>query len=418
MHKYAKTDQTRGAVCFTQRTFLPKQQKHIMSRPTLSRFLSAVLFLMSSCDTRGDKDHPNVKLDINDFEVVDIPITTHELNWYTASHVQVDTGLFWGYNHTRHACDIFDIDLKRHVKSIKLDHDGPQKIAPVGELVAYEEGVILQTMAHLIFLSKGDSISRKLSYVKILGTDTSKYSPRHQRVTIGSSERVSYYTKETSVIIPLFPTDIEPSASEKYYKSLRLARVNVQSGATTFYNVPYPEELTAGEYFGSLDYPQLSTKGDSLIYNFPYTSEIFCYNTSTAVLTTYTVASRNIPENYPVDISTFKDPMKRLEHRHASAQYAYVLYDPHRNLFYRSHKGETEFGKFSDFSSRYLTIMDENFNPLVEAKLPEIISPMFAIAPQGLIFQYKAGALDNEEFLRLAVLNVDTLLRDYSLEID
>jgi hypothetical protein len=235
---------------------------------------------------------------------------------------------------------------------------------------------------------KGDKIHQyryktEVSNIKIKNIDYSKHTliPRGQTL-YNSSNTLTYFY--------LF-RKMSPVQAEFYNQPL-FASVDWVKGEVKEYLPPeYPDEfkMEGKAYDIGVLTPYLLVHNDSLIYNFPCSSDIYFYDLKTKKGSFKKADSKFTPSrSQTTPLSEYENYDNRKKFIDFYLDYRELYYDSYRNLFYRVHHlVENNSPQQNSPMKVYLTVFDSHFDILTEIKIEEEVYPMPYITKNGLLFK-------------------------------
>lgn len=160
-----------------------------------------------------------------------------------------------------------------------------------------------------------------------------------------------------------------------YYSTKIAAFYNFQTDSFEAVNISFPESYKVN-FYGDADLPFREVVNGSLIFVFATDPNIYTYELASGKIDKiWAKSSYQSSHVVPLAKKYSQDINKRLEHLIESPLYLKILFDRHRNLFYRfflrEQKIKDEKGGFNKFGDKELVVMvmDRSFTTLLEINL-------------------------------------------------
>ena len=349
-----------------------------------------VIFAFAACNVKQSVKE-NVVLFVQ-YDTIQIPITSEFLPYYTniaGYHDSVD--ILYAYNPHLHHIDVFDITHGRCIKNIRLDKEGSNGILNVGKFNVCDNSIYTYTTPFYFDINFSGEINSKLDENKIEDFPYNDFSLKRAGVIITNFNELFINCTYKTVPVPVYSNS----------SFAGIGYIALDSGTFEMFSIPLPS--FKGNY-GNLETPFINWMGDTIIYNFPFSSSIYVYyiNEKThkeiKVNSIYTKNNANELANSKISWAA------EAEHQVVSLQFLSVKYDPFRDLYYRIHLAPIDNMKFMNNRELYLTVMDNKFNYLKEFKLPQgIFSPIYIITREGIVFQMRS----EEDTMYLLRVNIN-----------
>jgi hypothetical protein len=342
----------------------------------LTRFF--ILFLLVSCRNGGNENVINqvltysvdtVSIDVNEYQLFDYP---------RSSIFKTDSiDYFYGYNQPFHRLDIFSLSDRAFIKSIPLSTDGPNALDTPFDFFIHKPDSIFfygSNYSLNIINELGVLISKNL-----LSTSRNVSGIGKQKVGFLSdplSFKLYFDSESSSVFFHSYSMESLPNQA-KYYQVPVLAEINLATGEAKDYPFYFPDSyLMEGEYLGEYMNPNIVVDDSLIIFSFPTSPVINVYNRKLDKLVSKRIESgftKNTVKSMPSE--TYSEIQLRLNHLIENPYFYKTVFDPFRNLFYRTHRGEHPNPDLNlsnvDFSctKNYLTVLDKDLNLLQEIEL-------------------------------------------------
>ncbi len=323
---------------------------------------------------------------------VKIPFGENLLNQtYAGSSVfRTDTSeLLYTYDYQKDRLQVFNLSKMEFSRVIDWEKSGSKAIKG-GRFNFLGDDTIIFAKPHEVYLMnhRGDKIhqyrySTELSSIKVKNIDYSKYTliPRGQTL-YNPSSKLSYFY--------LF-RKISPTKSE-FYNQPVFAAVDWKKGEVKEYlSFTYPKRLKLEDEvydIGALT-PYLLMHNDTLIYNFPCSSDIYFYDLKTKKGSFIEADSKFTPKySQTIPLNEYENQENHKKFIDFYLDYRELYYDSYRQLFYRVHHiVEKNSSKDKLPMKVYLTVFNRNFDILTEIEIEESVYPMPYIFKQGVLFK-------------------------------
>lgn len=142
-------------------------------------------------------------------------------------------------------------------------------------------------------------------------------------------------------------------------------------------------------YYNDLAFHYMTVSNDSIIYSFPFMSEIFIYNLQTNDQTKIEVPSK-FAENLrkPITVADNNDTKKWADYIYSSSKFSAIERDSKTGFFLRV---STQYKKISDGlsqSNKYITLIDNKLRKIEEIELADKVFPN-PIVSNGIVYLLK-----------------------------
>ncbi|HMO41368.1 MAG TPA: DUF4221 family protein, partial [Saprospiraceae bacterium] len=175
-----------------------------------------------------------------------------------------------------------------------------------------------------------------------------------------------------------------------------IAVIDFQTDTIQALPIHFPEGFERYQQFGSrfvpweLVIPFILAKGDSVIYNFMNSDDIYVYDMIKKKITGAVKASSKYTASEVGDLPAgVKNKFTHLYQKNPN--FGHITYDPWRNYYYRIHyaPARSEEEELKD-QLRYFMIMDQHFKVLAEIQLEQdCSSTIYGPAPEGVYFKQR-----------------------------
>lgn len=308
-----------------------------------------------------------------------------------------------------HRIDVFDLLTKKPVNHIQMEREGPNGIANLDVFTISSDSIIIQNEAYFLIMNHRGEILKKLSKDKLNNSiDQKDYSLLPTTITLCNFEDIIYDKNHQELIIPVsIPSS--NSMDGKYC----IVVIDIKKEEANLLPVIFPENVT-NKYYGKLGVAQILVKGDSIIYNFANSSNIYVYDRMIQQVNEYDVKSE-YTHNLSANIDKSADMKEVFDHYLHSLFFHNVQYDHYRNLYYRIHTDNSEDKSAFNGKETYLTIINSKFEKVDEIQLPENTYPIYNITKKGLLFVPMKGL--HEDSFTYFILHTPEIYEVKDIEI-
>jgi hypothetical protein len=336
------------------------------------------------------------------FEAVQLVGDSLILPYYAKMDVWVDGSKEWlyGYNHTIHALDVFDLIEKKISNRIYLQSEGPDAIDRVYQIkVIGKDSIAVMQGLKMGLIDNGGKVIKNVSLVY----------KNNQKNMFGyfynyNDARIAYQKPSESFILHFMNETVKEGIFNSIDLPLIFGEIDLLENVK-FIPVSYPEIFFDREGDVAEHMPNYSVHQGKLIYGFTFESNIYTFD--------LTSKERKVFGGK----STFSQNMQDFEltknenYRLIGTWFNSMVFDPKKNLYYRTHWGNQPPLQLDLSPSTALTkpgyvmIFDKYFSVISEIELPYNYwledSFMFS---EGLAFWSKDQFIENEEVINLGIL--------------
>lgn len=324
---------------------------------------------ISSCNNQRSGQ----KSEIN-FEDICIPIRETELSLYpiATSFSARDTTLFYGYNYAYHKFDVFDLDRRKFLRSIKLDQQGPNGISNLETFDVVNNCLLIKENYRIV------SLCRDSLFAFVLKPDISYQ-------LLGG-----FNFDQHAIISSPFDGIDRDSGGNLYFPVLSadskfpFVSINIKNKTIGLLDFTNPVEHTVR--YGDKMYPAIEVvNDDQLILNYNFSSMIYVYGRNLKNQKRKNIESEfTANETAPLPEESLHDVSLRVKYHLNELNFFGIKYDPYRNVLYRVHQDRR--ASSEDDPELYLTIISSNFSKIREIKLPKKSKPYFELSRKGIYF--------------------------------
>lgn len=337
------------------------------------------------------------------YDTLVIPIDFPYLSFYHNVALYEDGNtLYWGgYNHLMHSVDIFNLTERCVVESIELEPEGPNAILKnqVNSFLFNDSLLIFRGYEGVIKIMnrKERNICGKVAPF----TQEENYRLTYRGVLPGQFRGgLDMRLCGSTIVTNVYPK-VEPTMEDVLATSVHLYSGNVEHLA-----ISYPEEMEGDLCkYGSMTYPYLTIASDRVVYNFPYSSRVYVYNTDSGITETLSIDSSrtgNQSERKPqIDV---KNVEGNLEYESMSLRFSETYYDEEADAYVRVHHKEKD--DFFEKDVSFLMIYKGDTGETFEYPIPSTFSTRYYVH-EGHVYFLMNKSNDNE--LYFAVVDIDSL---------
>lgn len=332
--------------------------------------------LLMAC-TSGSNQKQTVSAGVLEYDSLSIPIDYPYLGfYYQTAHYKSGNTLYWaGYNHMLHSIEVFDLTNRRTVQTFELEPEGPNGIARnMISNFAVNDSLFVFNTYHLGIkvLSWKDG--------KLRNTITPfSAEDAYQLIFRGTldgtyADGFGMRWKGENVVMPIFAKN-----GQKMDDALAVS-VNLRTSEVERLPLAYPDAIKddLGRY-GSLTCPFFTVSEDRIVYNFPYSSQVYVFVPETGEVQTFAMNSNAIPNRAVQKDANIKsrDIRKNAEYERMTLRFGEVYYDKVSDAYVRMH-----FSARSEMFSEqklYLMVYRCKTGEATEYELPEYFSSRFFV---------------------------------------
>ena len=259
--------------------------------------------------------------------------------------------IFYGYNHSRHSFDVFNLTKKDTLGSYELDKFGPSGINNISSINVKKGLVYIDTSSDFIIYDiAATKIITKVSYRNAMLED----NPFSETYQFGKMMKIALHDQlqadSTGFIKPIYPFSF--FSQPNYRQSTLIAKVDYQGNYSPL-PIPFPPLMAeSNKYWGDLDDIQFIKIKNNIYYSFRNHADIYVYNGEDNLLL-YS-KPMNLPVSQDLAPSAIGNWELKNQHFFNSVRYHTLKKNHNANLFYRTYKLDTEGNNKFDYSRNYL----------------------------------------------------------------
>lgn len=344
-----------------------------------NKYISIILafLLLISCNSdnketiRAEYSKKHIKKRIN---TIKIKIDSLQISSYNIFHNNIIDNIehFVGYNSQNHSLDFFNLKNKKFSFSLKLEKQGVNKISNEVRSIwvqNYDSIFILQPYKISLIDTSG-IISENITINN--NNDNVDYS----NYQLYADNNFGLFFKSNKLFLEKY--SINSTEKLEFYTLNNEAFFNLDSKTLTDLEIEYPQIYkNKNYYYGYLIFPARAVNNELHVYSYPADPNIYTYNTSTSKYRKFGGKSKyQLNEIIKIPRKN-KNSEELFRHMQETAYYGKLLYDKHRNLYYRFFKwaleAENNDGTFNSYGDKKASIIifDNELNIIDEIKLPE-----------------------------------------------
>lgn len=344
-----------------------------------------VLLVLVSCSEK----QKNRILPLSDYDSISVKIDFPFLSNYTnlASYVHNGNVYVVGYNHHAHSLDF--IDLSGGVNSVvELQREGAHAVyAPVSFCLT-PQNIIWKDASGIVWLSMEGLVKKRMPL-----DSTEKFLMKPLGVTNASYVNISHL--QGNVLFPI--------SAVKLDNDTKIGKIyNPDRDSLDFLPIQYPRSVVDNaDNLGSLAFPAITGNVNKIVYNFPCSSIVYCYDMEKGVHTEFEINTSSI--NNIVQIDDFKSlsSRKRFESESTCERFGRAHYSPELGIYYRLHYGKKTH-LFDKKREIYLMIYDVEKKCSVEYLLPSLFTGQYIVENDAIYFMY-----DNSDDITFQCAKID-----------
>lgn len=336
------------------------------------------------------------------FEEIQLVGDSLSLPYYAKMDVWKDGSREWlfGYNHTLHALDIFELKEKKLTNRIYLHTDGPDAVDRVYQIkvIGKDSIAVMQGLKMGLIDENG----------KVLNNIPLSYTNEQKNINgyfyNYNDARIVYQKTSQSFILHFMNERVKEGDFNPSDPPFIFGEINLE-GKIKFIPVSYPEIFFDRKGDVAEHMPNYSVHQGKLIYGFTFESNIYTFD--------LTSQERKIfggKSSFSQNMQDF-ELTKNEDYRLVGTWFNSMSFNPKNKLYYRTHWGNQPPIQLDSRPSTALTkpgyvmIFDKDFSVINEIELPDKywVEDSFMFS-QGLAFWPKDQFIENEEEVNLGIL--------------
>lgn len=364
-----------------------------------------LIMLLSSCgfdvkEPDGNENN-NHKFEILTVEIIqpDFPLA----DWYRISHAQEmgNESFFFGYNQKMNQLEVYNLAQKKFHKVIKFKTEGPDALSELYSLFVFNwdsifilglrKVMLIDSSGRILFNQPINLTSVKANQIEGINfKDFAFYS------TGENMQPIHYQPPQQKLFLATKSMKFSEKQKEYYQQSL-FGYLDFRQKKYFGFPVSFPEKFQGNRYPNHL--PNLSFLANEVVFNFPFSSEVFLYRVDTGISKFFDVpSSYSKNQGEPLTFDPAMDHYTVMLNQSRNPTFFRIIYDPNSKLYYRFHfadyKGDIPSGSPPQRGAMYLTAMDLNFNKILEVEIEEHFYDGQP-TPDGLMIQWLGQKPEN-----------------------
>ncbi len=306
---------------------------------------------------------------------------------------------YLNYNKEQNSLIFYNLQTSSYSHRVTFFNSGPNKVGGLPRASLWGDTIVSQLIDKIQLITLEGVVAKELSLKEIAGELDKHYCLKGDERMVNTNFKRLYVDEVSqSIVLRLYNKD---DGYNDIYKNPKFLEYNLNTGLATPHHVVFPDELKK-QYYGMLEYPNIISKGDSIIYNFPFKATVHIYNKKTQKTETVDFKPNQIsPIVKGYDLAQKSDYSITLPLLNGDV-YHQINYDRYRGVYYILYS-QAKIGEES--KCRHLITFDKYLRKIGEVELPEGLSPKYAISQKGLLFRNHKE--DSFGTLTLHVLNVE-----------
>lgn len=330
------------------------------------------------------------------YDTIEVSIDYPFLSKYTqhSAYVKHDT-LFWsGYNHMTHSIDIFDLTNLKACQSIQLEKEGPNSIIDVINFTIADTLLLfIDYQNNLNLYSRlNNNVLKRISPV----ADT-EYRMYYNGVLSGSYiSSVSMRLKESSLMFPIFPI------KDQAIDDLLAVEMDLSTLKQSYLPLKYPDEMKEDlTFYSSLSFISLMNYDDRIVYNFPYSSNVYVYWKNNASINILPMESK-MTDNKTRKLESPNRRLRELfKYEDETLRFREPYYCKEYDKYLRVHHDYVD--KNTEQRESFLMSYNNTTKKTTEYKLPASFTPIYFVENNKLFFLLKSN---DDSSLKFAVIEL------------
>ena len=281
-----------------------------------------------------------------------------------------------GYNSRIHSFDFISLserELSSNI-SVKLQKEGPEQIGSVSPFSFSDESILLNDIKSIKVISFQGKVIRNMdvdSLFKSLGVEN--FSRKPLGVNPGGYQKVEYIATTNSFILPIIPSTDKDDISN-YSIGIN---IDINNDNSALFPSKFPSDLNENfKSYGGLIIPYINSFSDRIVYNFPYSSNIYVWDKESNSTSIINMASKTIDDKAPPMEKEMR-AKEKFEYEYKVQRFRDVHYSSSLKKYFRIHHSPKQ-KIFNDVPSRsYLMIYNIKNNSQKEYILPDNASSQY-----------------------------------------
>ena len=337
------------------------------------------------------------------YEEISVPVTFPYMERYESNGniwCKNDTFFFGGYNRHIHAIDIIDLTHQKTLRSIPLEEQGPNAINHIRNLYIHDTLIICRNAMSFLSINNNGKITSKWDINQIQDTLTQKYYLLNRGgAVLGNYKHFCYHPESNTIFYQIYPKSLQ---DDRYFA---MAEFNLQNQHYQFLPVFYPTYFDHNILYSDFSSIYLLKKGNNIIYNYPYSCQVYCYNITSKKLKEYSLESSFTSNNLSLKKLPLS-PKEKMKYELNSLRFGPIYAFEELNIYARIHYAPQK--DKETIRKKYLMLFDEQFHIIAEYPLSENFRDKYYMAG-NYIFFYLSNI--SEGFFKIAKSDISKLIK-------
>ena len=304
--------------------------------------------------------------------------------------------------------EVYDFQADTLLFTVPYKEEGPDGV-PRGNYYIADDYITIKGAYEQVFFDFGGKVIKRYRLLNKEGRKDSQveipYSEYWLRLSSNSRGISKYFdTRSEKAYLGLVRQDVALMSESFFDAPTIIGEIDHKSNTIRSLPITFPEDFRQYQQFGAaaIDFilPFILIKGDSLIYNFSGSADIYIYDiTKQKMASTVRAPSSYMPPKIDVTLPRSGSHISYLQNQQPN--FGHITYDPYRNYYYRVNFAPVE---DDDYWSRvrYFTIMDAHFSVLQEVPLTQdCSSTIYGPAPEGVYFKQRNPPSEDTTYFKL-----------------
>lgn len=358
-------------------------------------FLNAVMALLfvvfyTSCS----KEVKHQVLELTEYDSISVAIDYPILSNYVRLVPYVRNGELFvvGYNHFEHYYDFVNLSGGKHF-SVEMEKEGPDGVLVSSRFWVNEDYIVCRNDAGLVMLGMDGKVRHRMPIEELLHP-TDVYVNSFGGVALGNYDYVQNDGSRCFIPMISLRKDVDVAIGKVY---------DAKTSSLELLPILYPDSIRNLYQVKSLITPYMNGYADRIVYNFPISSKVYCYDLKTKKTKVMDMRSETIPN--AVDMEEFKnmDWFRRMKEEDMTSRFLWAHYSAKSGKYYRVHFASRENFEDDANNKRYLMVYDEKTGEIKEYLLPARFSATFFIHDDVIYFDFDGT---NDEVLTFAKIDL------------
>jgi len=338
------------------------------------------------------------------YEEINIPISSPYMEQYEGDGniwCKNDTFFFGSYNHHTHAIDIIDLSHRKTLRSIPLEEQGPNAVNYIRNLYIQDTLIICRNAMSFLTLNKEGKIISRWDINRIQDSTTNRYYLLNRGgVILGNYKHFFYHPQNNTIFYQIYPESFPNNTCSA------LAEFNLQRQQYRLLPVFYPPHFDKNILYSDLSSVYIAKKGDSLIYNYPYSCRLYCCDILSKKTKEYNPQSSFTPNDFSLKKLPLS-PKEKMRYELNCLRFGPIHTFDKLNIYARIHYAPLKDNE--TIRQKYLMLLDEQFRLIAEYPLSGHFRDKYYVSG-NYIFFYLSDI--SEGFFKIAKIDVQKLIQD------